>query len=182
MFSKPRPNGPDPVSPGDSYPRAPVPRPPMPPSRPAAPPESRTPDTGRLAPSFISADMTVTGQVRTSGEIDIEGRVKGDIEAHRLTVGENAVIEGEITADNIIVNGHVAGKITGLKVRLAATARVEGDIFQQTIAIESGAHFDGGIHRRGDVPRIDAPAAPPGTDTAGPDADVDPDHLDEDAD
>ncbi len=179
MFSKPRSNGPDPVSPGDSYPRAPVPRPPMPPSRAAASPEARAPETGRVAPSFISADMTVTGQVRTSGEIDIEGRVKGDIEAHRLNVGETAVIEGEITADSIVVNGHVSGKITGLKVRLASTARVEGDIFQQTIAIESGAHFDGGIHRRGDVPRIEAPTVTEDPDTEQH-ADADHDHQDED--
>ena len=37
-----------------------------------------------------------------------------------------------------------------LKVRLTYTARVEGDIIQKTIAIESGAHFEGSVQRQDD--------------------------------
>lgn len=38
----------------------------------------------------------------------------------------------------------------GLKVRLTSTARVEGDIIHKTIAIESGAHFEGSVQRQDD--------------------------------
>ena len=38
----------------------------------------------------------------------------------------------------------------GLKVRLTSTARVEGDIIHKTIAIESGAHFEGSVQRQED--------------------------------
>jgi cytoskeletal protein CcmA (bactofilin family) len=67
-----------------------------------------------------------------------------------LTVGETALIKGEVIADDIVVNGRVVGKIRGLKVRLTATARVEGDIIHKTIAIESGAHFEGSVQRQED--------------------------------
>jgi cytoskeletal protein CcmA (bactofilin family) len=40
--------------------------------------------------------------------------------------------------------------VRGLKVRLTATARVEGDIIHKTIAIESGAHFEGSVQRQDD--------------------------------
>jgi cytoskeletal protein CcmA (bactofilin family) len=101
-------------------------------------------------PSVLSTDLTITGNLRTTGDIQVEGTVQGDIRAHLLTVGETANIEGEIVADDIVVTGRVVGKVRGLKVRLTSTARVEGDIIHKTIAIESGAHFEGSVQRAED--------------------------------
>jgi len=101
-------------------------------------------------PSVISPDLTINGNLKTDGDVQIEGTVEGDIRAHTLTVGENAVIRGEIVADDIIVNGRVIGRIRGTKVRLATTARVEGDILHKTIAIEAGANFEGSVKRSDD--------------------------------
>jgi len=101
-------------------------------------------------PSILSSDLTITGNLRTTGDIQVEGTVQGDIRAHLLTVGETANIEGEIVADDIVVTGRVVGKVRGLKVRLTSTARVEGDIIHKTIAIESGAHFEGSVQRAED--------------------------------
>ena len=53
-------------------------------------------------------------------------------------------------ADDVVVNGRVVGRVRGLKVRLTSTARVEGDIIHKTIAIESGAHFEGSVQRSDD--------------------------------
>jgi len=100
--------------------------------------------------SLLSADLTVVGNLKTTGDIQVEGTVEGDIRAHLLTVGESATIRGEIVADDIVVNGRVVGRVRGLKVRLTSTARVEGDIIHKTIAIESGAHFEGSVQRAED--------------------------------
>lgn len=130
---------------------------------------------GKVAASVLSADLTVVGNLRTTGDIQVEGTVEGDIRAHLLTVGETATIRGEIVADDIVVNGRVIGRVRGLKVRLTSTARVEGDIIHKTIAIESGAHFEGSVQRQDDplstgrsavpsaapaAPRMSAPSAP----------------------
>ncbi|SET13146.1 bactofilin family protein [Paracoccus homiensis] len=104
----------------------------------------------RAAPSVLSSDLTVVGNIKTDGDIQIEGTVEGDIRAHQLTIGESATIKGEIMGDDVIVNGRVVGRVRGLKVRLTATARVEGDIIHKTIAIESGAHFEGSVQRQED--------------------------------
>ncbi len=101
-------------------------------------------------PSLLSNDLTIRGNVSTNGDIQIEGTIEGDVRAHMLTVGESATIKGEIAADEVVVNGRVIGRLRGLKVRLTATARVEGDIVHKTIAIESGAHFDGTVQRQED--------------------------------
>lgn len=102
------------------------------------------------APSILSSDLTIKGNITTTGDIQVEGSIDGDIRAHLLTVGEGATIKGEVIADDVVVNGRVIGRLRGLKVRLTATARVEGDVIHKTIAIESGAHFEGSVQRQDD--------------------------------
>lgn len=99
---------------------------------------------------MLSADLSVTGNIGTEGDIQIEGNVEGDVRAHQLVIGESATIKGEIVGDEVVVHGRVVGRVRGLKVRLTATARVEGDIIHKTIAIESGAHFEGSVQRQDD--------------------------------
>ena len=174
MFSKSRINEPGPKAEAEKpkAPEAPMTKPSMDFSPSAAP-------KGKAAVSVLSSDLTVVGNLRTTGDIQVEGTVEGDIRAHLLTVGESATIRGEIVADDIVVNGRVIGRVRGLKVRLTSTARVEGDIIHKTIAIESGAHFEGSVQRQEDplangrpAPqmRLDAPAAAPAPAPAAPQA------------
>ena len=147
MFSKSRINEPGPKTGEGDKPKAPDA--PLAPSKPSMDFTPTTPKT-KAAVSILSSDLTVVGNLRTSGDIQVEGTVEGDIRAHLLTVGETATIKGEIVADDIVVNDRVIGKVRGLKVRLTSTARVEGDIIHKTIAIESGAHFEGSVQRQDD--------------------------------
>lgn len=144
MFSKSRINEPGP--------KAEVEKPKAPEATMTKPSMDFTPSApkGKAAVSVLSSDLTVVGNLRTTGDIQVEGTVEGDIRAHLLTVGESATIRGEIVADDIVVNGRVIGRVRGLKVRLTSTARVEGDIIHKTIAIESGAHFEGSVQRQED--------------------------------
>lgn len=137
-------------------------------------PEFAKPSTGDFKPSapkpkppasVLSPDLHVTGNIKTTGDIQVEGTVEGDIRAHLLTIGESATIKGEVVADDVVVNGRIVGRVRGLKVRLTATARVEGDIIHKTIAIESGAHFEGSVQRQDD-PLNGGKARPIGQATA----------------
>ncbi len=118
----------------------------------ARPPADFAPAAAKSKPpaSLLSSDLVITGNLKTTGDIQIEGAVEGDIRAHLLTVGEGATVKGECIADDVVVNGRVIGRVRGLKVRLTSTARVEGDIIHKTIAIESGAHFEGSVQRQDD--------------------------------
>ncbi len=147
MFSKSKIN-----EPGPKADEASIPKPAMPdPSRTATEFEASAPKAkAKPAASILSSDLHITGNLKTTGDINVEGTVEGDIRAHLLTVGESATIKGEVVADDVVVNGRVVGRVRGLKVRLTATARVEGDIIHKTIAIESGAHFEGSVQRQDD--------------------------------
>jgi cytoskeletal protein CcmA (bactofilin family) len=118
--------------------------------------------------SVLSADLHITGNLKTTGDIQIEGTVEGDIRAHLLTVGEGATVKGEVIADDVVVNGRIVGRVRGLKVRLTSTARVEGDIIHKTIAIESGAHFEGSVQRQDDPLSKSGPAKPVPTSAPKP--------------
>ena len=134
-------------------------------SKPTAPAAPASSDFKASAPkakppaSILSADLHVKGNLKTTGDIQVEGEIDGDIRAHLLTIGEGATIRGEIVADDIVVNGHIIGRVRGLKVRLTSSARVEGDIIHKTIAIESGAHFEGSVQRKDDPLNSGAKAA-----------------------
>ncbi len=148
MFSKSRINEPGPKTAGTETDKPKAPETAL--ARPSS--DYTPPSTPKIKPaaSVLSSDLLITGNIKTSGDIQIEGTVEGDIRAHLLTVGESATIRGEIVADDIVVNGRVVGRVRGLKVRLTSSARVEGDIIHKTIAIESGAHFEGSVQRQDD--------------------------------
>ncbi len=159
MFSKSRINEPGPKQAGEpdvkpTPSEAPKPTGAMPSAPPPAP-KSKAPA------STLSSDLVVKGNMKSTGDIVIEGTVEGDIRAHLLTVGEGATVKGECIADDVVVNGRVVGKVRGIKVRLTSTARVEGDIIHKTIAIESGAHFEGSVQRQEDPLNSGGKAAAP---------------------
>jgi cytoskeletal protein CcmA (bactofilin family) len=144
MFSKPKPNDPVP-QPADTPTLADLAPAPFE-TRPAPAPMPKA----KPAASVLSSDLTITGNVRTSGDVQVEGIVEGDIHAHTLIVGETATVKGEVIAEEVVVHGRVVGRLRGLKVRLSNSARCEGDIVHKTIAIESGAHFEGSVQRQDD--------------------------------
>ena len=116
-------------------------------SKPQQQPSQRQPQQVRRnvksAPSIISGDMTVHGTLTASGDIQVDGKVEGDIESSSLTVGEKATVHGEITCEEVAIRGRVIGSVRANRVQLSSTSHVEGDIFHQALAVETGAFFEG---------------------------------------
>ncbi|GBE43088.1 polymer-forming cytoskeletal [bacterium BMS3Bbin10] len=108
-----------------------------------------------MAPSVIGEDLSVEGNVVSKGEVQVEGEIKGDIHCASLVIGDKALIEGGVVADDVIVRGRVVGTVRGQRVTLQSTSHVEGDIFHQSLAIEQGSYFEG-KSRRSDDPLADA--------------------------
>lgn len=97
----------------------------------------------RQALSILGMDIQIEGQLDSKGDIQLDGRVYGNINSVSLTIGEKAHIKGDISAGDVIIYGRVSGNIRSGKVRLMSSARVEGDIFYSTLAVDSGACLDG---------------------------------------
>lgn len=133
-------------------------------------------------PSIISADVVMRGNINSSGEIQLDGTLEGDIKAGSLIIGDKASVKGEVICETVTVRGRVEGGIRAKSVSLATTAHIQGDILHSSLSVETGAHFEGNC-RHSDDPLSDAsakdfrrsrptpPPAPRPVNTADEDAD-----------
>jgi cytoskeletal protein CcmA (bactofilin family) len=124
----------------------------------------------RAQTSVIGPDLIITGNLVTKGEVQIDGKVEGDIHGSHVIVGERANISGGIVSEEVVIRGHVMGSIRSKKVMLQATSQVDGDIFHQSLSIEQGAMFEGKSRRTTDDPRNGAATATTATPPALPQA------------
>lgn len=99
------------------------------------------------APSIISTDCRIKGDLVSDGEIQIDGLVEGDIRTHSLLVGQGAQVKGEIIAESVRVHGNVTGQIKARHVNLAKSSHVVGDILHEDLSIDTGAFLEGHCKR-----------------------------------
>ena len=118
----------------------------------------KQPAQQRSVPSIISADLKVVGDLSSTGEIQVDGQVHGDIATKVLLVGETAHIKGEIRAETVQVHGRVDGQIKATNVNLAKTAHVVGDILHENLSIKEGAFLEGHMTHMSEKPKV--PEAP----------------------
>jgi len=93
--------------------------------------------------SVIAGDITIDGNVTGDGELHLDGVVRGDVRASRLSIGETGQVEGAVQAEVLEARGRIVGSITAKQVRLYATAHVDGDITHEQLVMEAGAFFQG---------------------------------------
>jgi len=117
--------------------------------------------------SVIDGWVVITGSLLSHGEVQVDGKIIGDISCTQLIVGENATITGNIIAQEVFVRGTVAGTIRAKRVILQENARVDSEICHDLLSIEEGARFQGRARLNQDPvsvgalepPRADAGAA-----------------------
>jgi cytoskeletal protein CcmA (bactofilin family) len=141
MFSKTKPT-PRPETVAEPAPPLPEMSIPQPAIKKPAPQPTPQPTPSRTA-SLLAADLTFEGNLIGSGDLHIDGTVRGDVKVGRLTVGETGNVEGGIQADYVEVRGRVVGAVSGKQVKLVGTAFVDGDISHEQLSIDVGAYFQG---------------------------------------
>jgi len=100
------------------------------------------------APSILGRDLIITGDITTDGDIQIDGRLDGNVKAGNVTIGEQGVVNGKINAQNVNIRGKVSGKVQSNSVELSETANVQADLIQDQLVIANGAFFDGKCSRK----------------------------------
>lgn len=111
------------------------------------------------APSILGRDLAITGDIKTDGDVQIDGRLDGNIIAGNVTIGEQGAVNGKISAKNVHIRGKVTGKVDSLVVELAETANVQADLIQDQLMIANGAFFDGKCARKSASPATATPIA-----------------------
>ena len=75
--------------------------------------------------------------------MEVHGQIDGELHCTSLVIARGAHVNGIVVAERVVVDGKVEGPIQGGEVILKSQAHVVGDIHHQSLAIESGAFFDG---------------------------------------
>lgn len=107
--------------------------------------------TGGPAHTLISRSTEVVGDIHFSGELIIEGKVKGNIYAEDdskalIRVAEKGSVEGEICVPSAIVNGLVQGDVRSTNhIELAAKATVVGNVYYNLIEMVMGSEVNGNL-------------------------------------
>lgn len=101
--------------------------------------------------TLISRATRVNGDLHFTGELQIEGKVTGNIFADdekdaKLVIADTGLVEGEIRAPVVIVNGKVVGNIHSSKhLELAAKGNVTGTVHYNSIEMVKGAQLNGSM-------------------------------------
>lgn len=93
----------------------------------------------------IGKGTIIDGNIEAIGNIRVEGTVRGNVKTKaKLSLGDNATIEGDIFATNAEIAGIVKGgvNISELLV-LRSSSNVAGDIITGKLSVEAGASFNG---------------------------------------
>lgn len=93
----------------------------------------------------ISKDTSIDGNVETTGNLRIEGNVKGNIRARsKVVLGNSGQVEGQVYAQTADIEGTIKGtvQVEGM-LTLKSTANIKGDIKTGKLVMEAGAIFDG---------------------------------------
>ncbi len=114
--------------------------------------------SGGKAQSVIGGGVTVTGNLISAGEVEIEGEVRGDIRCKSILIGDKARVTGEVAAEDVVVLGQVEGAIRGEFVMLKSGSRVDADLYYTSLVVHQGAIFDGSSQHTSD-PMSDKAAA-----------------------
>lgn len=99
--------------------------------------------------TLISKGVRIVGEVYFTGELNVQGKVVGNIIADgdaELEISQAGYVEGQIQVPKVIVRGLVHGDIRCSKhVELAATAVVNGNVYYHLLEMVKGAQVNGGM-------------------------------------
>lgn len=98
-----------------------------------------------MATNVLASGIEITGSIKFSNDMIIDGKIEGEISSDkgRVTIGENALVKGDITAGEVKVFGTVEGKIISGRCELKTKSKTTGDIKTKTLAMEEGAQLSG---------------------------------------
>ena len=105
------------------------------------------PTTKAGTASCIGSDMSIVGNIECNGPARVFGRIKGDLRASDLLIGDGAQVEGSVIAQDVTICGRVKGTIRAVRAKLLDGGAVEGDIFHRSLSIDENSLFEGSSRR-----------------------------------
>ncbi len=102
-------------------------------------------ETENAAINLISNGTEITGDVKSNGDIRIDGLLTGNLTTKgKVVIGPTGKVKGEVYCKNSEVSGTVEGRIcVSQLLTLKTDSKILGDIITFKLSIEPGAKFTG---------------------------------------
>ncbi|RHW19333.1 polymer-forming cytoskeletal protein [Sphingomonas gilva] len=104
--------------------------------------------SGREAVAGIGKGIVVIGDIECASEIQIGGRVMGDVRCQTLFVEPGGTIVGSVNAGQVRVSGLVEGTIEAGDLAVESTGSVSGTITYTRLKVSAGGVLDGSFKHR----------------------------------
>ena len=107
--------------------------------------------------TVIGADTTVSGNVKFTSGMHVDGLVKGNVTGvpdtnSSLVVSTSGRVEGDVKVDNLILDGIIIGDVFACnRVELASGAQVTGNLHYQLLEMAMGAQVNGQLIHTDDM-------------------------------
>ena len=109
--------------------------------------------------TLIGEGTVITGELRFTEGLRIDGEVKGDVLAGGegpsiLVISEKARVQGTVRATHVIINGSVCGPVFSTELlELQPKAAIVGDVRYEVLEMHQGATIDGELRPLGSAER-----------------------------
>jgi cytoskeletal protein CcmA (bactofilin family) len=118
-------------------------------------------ETSTSANTIIGAGTTIIGDIESSGDIRIDGILKGNLRAKlKVLIGPEGAVDGDIEGQQADVLGKVTGRIQVLELlHLRGKANLQGDIYAGKLQVEPTVTFNGQCHMGANIVDLNAERA-----------------------
>jgi len=105
----------------------------------------KLPETRGGSFNLIAYGTEITGDITTSGDLRIDGRITGNVSCTaKLVIGDGGDITGNINCCSGEISGTVRGQVMAKEVlQLNQSALIQGDIEATRFIVEDGASING---------------------------------------
>ncbi|RUT67150.1 ABC transporter [Morganella morganii] len=95
--------------------------------------------------TIVGSGCEITGDITLGGNIEIYGKVKGNINAgtFKVSVMEKGVIEGDVTAEYVSINGLMMGTCCAKNTEILQKSELNGVCRAEAFSIITGGRFVG---------------------------------------
>ena len=98
-----------------------------------------------MAKTYLSSDFKLNGNIKSQGDIEIDGQIKGKVVGNSVSVLAAGSVDGSISGTSVSIDGKANGLISASEVAVASSGTIMADITYETLSTEKGAKLQGNL-------------------------------------
>ena len=105
--------------------------------------------------AHIGRSTTITGKVVADEDLEIQGRIEGEIEllSNQVTIGSDGIVQADVRAHSVVVVGRVTGNVSASElVEVKAGGFIGGDVKAPRVIMHDGAIVVGALDMSAALP------------------------------